>query len=186
METGWSGPERARPRAGMKLDTLDEQIIWELVRDGRISNKALADKLHVSPSTTLLRVRALKEAGVLESAHVKAHLPSVGLPVEALIFVTLVPQAGDAVQRFVKDSAVLANVINTFFVGADQAVIIHVACVSTDQLRDLVTMISRDPVVATTQTQIVFERLDGAQHMDGYAGFEDIRKPVDSEESWAF
>lgn len=178
MQMGWSGSQRAVPRGDVKLDALDKQIIWELCRDGRIPNKALADKLHVSPSTTLTRIRALKNGGVLESAHAKVHLTSVGLCVEALVFVSLLPQAGKEIQRFAKDAVVMSSTVNVFVVGGDQAVIIHVACTSTEQLRDFVIAVSMDPVVASTQTQIVFERLDALQHMDQFEGFDDLRKPI--------
>ena len=50
----------------MKLDRTDRHILAELQRDGRLSNRDLAEKVHLSESACLRRVRALDEAGVID------------------------------------------------------------------------------------------------------------------------
>jgi DNA-binding Lrp family transcriptional regulator len=47
------------------LDAVDRAILGELQRDGRLSNVALAERVHLSPSACLRRVKALEEAGVI-------------------------------------------------------------------------------------------------------------------------
>ncbi|WP_417719545.1 Lrp/AsnC family transcriptional regulator [Salipiger sp.] len=47
-------------------DRLDDRILQELLRDGRISNLALAEKVGLSPSACLRRVAALERAGVIK------------------------------------------------------------------------------------------------------------------------
>ena len=47
----------------MQIDRYDRQILQLLQQDGRISNQELADKIGLSPSPCLRRVRALEEAG---------------------------------------------------------------------------------------------------------------------------
>jgi len=48
------------------LDALDLSLLAELQLDASRSNQALADRLGVSPATTLRRVRRLVELGVIE------------------------------------------------------------------------------------------------------------------------
>lgn len=55
---------RSRP-AGMKLDAIDRHILQELQQSGRLSNLELAQRVHLSPSACLRRVKALEDAGVL-------------------------------------------------------------------------------------------------------------------------
>ncbi len=50
----------------MKLDRTDQAILTELQRDGRLSNRELAERVHLSESACLRRVRALEEAGVID------------------------------------------------------------------------------------------------------------------------
>ncbi len=54
---------RARPR--VELDEIDHQILAELAEDGRLSNVELADRIGLSPSPCLRRVKRLEETGVI-------------------------------------------------------------------------------------------------------------------------
>ena len=47
------------------LDAIDKRILRELRRDGRLSNLALAERVGLSPSTTLRRVQELERRGVI-------------------------------------------------------------------------------------------------------------------------
>jgi Lrp/AsnC family leucine-responsive transcriptional regulator len=49
----------------MPLDAVDRRMLEILQREGRISNAALAEKLHLSPSPCLRRLRALEQEGVI-------------------------------------------------------------------------------------------------------------------------
>lgn len=171
---------RSTPSQKVELDRLDEQILWELGRDGRIANNALAQKLHVSPSTTLLRMKALRERGVIRSIHADIDLGAVGLDLQAMIFVRLRPQARERIHGYASYVVMLAPVQSVFFMGGGDDFIIHVACTSTSQLRDFVAKkLSMDPAVASTQTHIVFDHFRGANHMDHVDGYEEMRAPLD-------
>lgn len=163
----------------VRLDVLDEQILWELVRDARVTNQDLAAKLHVSPSTTLTRVRSLKERGTLISSHAVVDPHAVGLPLQAMVSVRLHAQARPQVKAYTNRVMRLPNVLAAYFLGGPIDFLIHVACTSSEQLRDFVGVhLSMDPVVASTQTNIVFEHLDGARYMDAISGFADMRREI--------
>ena len=49
----------------MPLDSTDRRMLAILQQDGRISNAALAEQLHLSPSPCLRRLRALEQDGVI-------------------------------------------------------------------------------------------------------------------------
>ena len=49
-----------------KMDQINEKILRELARDGRMSNIDLADKVGLSPSACLRRVQELKRSGVIK------------------------------------------------------------------------------------------------------------------------
>ena len=49
----------------MEIDRYDRKILQVLQQDGRISNQELADRIGLSPSPCLRRVRALEESGVI-------------------------------------------------------------------------------------------------------------------------
>jgi DNA-binding Lrp family transcriptional regulator len=51
--------------AGPKLDSIDRAILAELQREGRLSNLELAQRIHLSPSACLRRVKSLEDSGVI-------------------------------------------------------------------------------------------------------------------------
>lgn len=73
----------------IKLDRTDRRILDLLQQDGRLSNVELADKVSLSPSPCLRRVRALEEAGVLREYVALVDPGRVGLGLLAFVSVTL-------------------------------------------------------------------------------------------------
>ncbi|MCU1438355.1 MAG: AsnC family transcriptional regulator [Naasia sp.] len=158
------------------IDEIDEQIVWELTRDARLSNKELAERVGVAPSTCLVRVRALQEQGVLRSFHAQPDMAALGLPIEAIVAVRLQAQARAQISTYARRVVTLPNVLNVFFLGGGDDFLIHVACASTAQLRDFVASeLSMDESVASTQTNIVFDHLLGARHMAPGGRWRDVR-----------
>jgi len=51
--------------AEVKLDSIDRAILAELQREGRLSNLELAQRVHLSPSACLRRVKTLEDSGVI-------------------------------------------------------------------------------------------------------------------------
>lgn len=52
--------------SGIKLDTIDRRILRALQENGRLSNVELADKVNLTPSPCLRRLRRLEDSGVIE------------------------------------------------------------------------------------------------------------------------
>ena len=73
----------------MKLDRTDRTILAELQHDGRLSNRELADKVHLSESACLRRVRALEDAGVIDRYAALVSQSKVGLPGNVFVSITL-------------------------------------------------------------------------------------------------
>ena len=73
----------------MKLDRTDRALLAELQRDGRISNRDLAERVHLSESACLRRVRALDEAGVIERYAAVVSQAKAGLPGNVFVSITL-------------------------------------------------------------------------------------------------
>ncbi len=176
-------PGKIRPE---ELDGLDEQILWELYCDADITNVALAEKLHVSASTTLARVKSLRQRGLLRHAHADVDLAGLGLPLHALISVRLRPQARPAITSYARTVSELPNVLEIFFLAGQTDFLIHVVTTSPEQLRDLVaSRLSTDPAVASTETHLVFDWHRDTDDPEartteplGLSGFEAMRVPM--------
>jgi Lrp/AsnC family leucine-responsive transcriptional regulator len=73
----------------MELDRYDRQILEILQRDGRISNQDLADRIGLSPSPCLRRVRTLEEAGLITGYRALLDAKKLGLSLMALIGISM-------------------------------------------------------------------------------------------------
>ena len=73
----------------MRLDRTDRALLAELQRDGRLSNRELAVRVHLSESACLRRVRALEQAGVIDRYSAVVTQSKVGLPGNVFVSLTL-------------------------------------------------------------------------------------------------
>ena len=61
------------------MDLVDRQMLQILQREGRISNAALAEQLHLSPSPCLRRLRALESSGLITGYRAELDREKLGL-----------------------------------------------------------------------------------------------------------
>jgi len=73
----------------MQLDRYDRQILELLQQDGRISNQDLADRIGLSPSPCLRRVRTLEESGLITGYRALLDAKKLGLSLMALIHISM-------------------------------------------------------------------------------------------------
>ena len=73
----------------MQLDATDIKILHYLQTDGRVSNQELADKVFLSPSSCLRRVRLLEESGIIQHYSAVLNPTALGLEVDAFVQVTM-------------------------------------------------------------------------------------------------
>jgi Lrp/AsnC family leucine-responsive transcriptional regulator len=90
------------PTLPQPLDDTDRKILTTLQDDGRISLADLAEKVGLSPSPCLRRMRLLEKAGVIARYVAMLDQQAVGLPVSVFISIKLASQKQDALDRFAK------------------------------------------------------------------------------------
>ena len=84
----------------MLLDGRDRAILRLLQMEGRLTNAELADRVGLSPSACLRRVRALEGAGLIEGYVALLSARAAGLGGVAFVLVTLDQQGRAALDRF--------------------------------------------------------------------------------------
>jgi Lrp/AsnC family leucine-responsive transcriptional regulator len=73
----------------VELDRFDRKILQALQQDGRISNQELADRIGLSPSPCLRRVRVLEESGLITGYRALVDAKALGLSLMALIHISM-------------------------------------------------------------------------------------------------
>jgi len=102
------------------LSATDLKILTELQRDGSLSNVALAERIGMSPSPCLRRVKQLEAAGLIRRYAALLDAPGLGLGLTAYVEVKVPQVAGvDVVSRF-KAAVMRESTITGCFVTAGQ------------------------------------------------------------------
>lgn len=73
----------------IELDRFDRQILQILQTDARISNQELADRIGLSPSPCLRRVRVLEESGLITAYRALLDAKALGLTLMVLIHISM-------------------------------------------------------------------------------------------------
>ncbi len=84
----------------MQLDRIDKRILEELQNDARISNLELADKVGLSASPCLRRVRQLEEAGLIRGYYAQLNASALGLKLTALVQISMDRHTPDRFELF--------------------------------------------------------------------------------------
>ncbi len=84
----------------MDLDRIDRRILAELQRNARISNLELADKVGLSASPCLRRVRQLEEAGLIKGYATLLNASLLGLKLMALVQISMDRHTPDRFEQF--------------------------------------------------------------------------------------
>ena len=85
----------------MKLDRIDINILSELQKNGRLTNLELADRVHLSASPCLARVKKLREAGFITGFSFQLDLARLADVLTVFTEVTLASHRNDDFARFV-------------------------------------------------------------------------------------
>ena len=99
------------------LDALDHALLHALQDDVRQTNRDLAAAVHVSPSTSSERVRALRESGVIRGYHADIAPAALGRHVQAMTAVTIRPPSRENIEAFRDWASALPEIAGVFVVS---------------------------------------------------------------------
>jgi DNA-binding Lrp family transcriptional regulator len=163
--TKLAGPPRGSPKdvRPADLDDVDHRILSSLHADARITNNALAEAVGIAPSTCHGRVRRLVDLGVIRGFYTDIDPIAVGMPLQAMISVSLQSNARGKIRSFIQQIRRRRQVIDVYFLAGADDFLLHVAARDTEDLRSFVVEnLNADADVAGTQTSLIFEHLRGA------------------------
>lgn len=105
----------------MQLDRYGRRILDLLQQDGRISNQDLAERIGLSPSPCLRRVRALEEAGLITGYRAQLDARKLGLTLMALIGISMDQHTPERFANFEKAVAEIPEVLECLLITGQQS-----------------------------------------------------------------
>ena len=139
-----------------KLDSIDRAILTELQREGRVSNQDLAQRVHLSPSACLRRVKTLEDNGVIAQYVALVNPRAVGKHGISFTIINLesmnTPQL-EAFEQAVRDQP---EVLDCFYVAGSNDYLIRFAYHDAEDLeRFHAEVLMRLPNVARSNSLLV-------------------------------
>tara|TARA_Y100000031_G_scaffold148535_1_gene184975 strand:+ start:1381 stop:1878 length:498 start_codon:yes stop_codon:yes gene_type:complete len=143
-----------------KLDEYDLKILNELQLRGRQSNAELAEKIHLSASQCLRRVRRLEEEGVIRSYAALLNPEALGLGIQAFIHITLEKHDEDPAKAFSNEIRDWEEVLGCWAITGDTDYLMHVVapCLKIFSALVLKRLLAQ-PMVASVKSSILLEEL---------------------------
>lgn len=105
----------------MKLDRYDRLILEVLQQEGRISNQELSERIGLSQSPCLRRVRALEESGLVTGYRAILDARKLGLTLMALIHISMDRHTPERFERFDATVRALPEVLECLLVTGQDA-----------------------------------------------------------------
>ena len=108
------------------MDAIDRNIIRTLQQNGRLSNQELADKIGLSPSPCLRRVRNLEKSGVLTGYAAFVDQDKYGLPLTVFVHIRLIRHSDDCIKEFEAGIERLDQVMECYLMTGQSDYLLHV------------------------------------------------------------
>ena len=149
-----------KPARKLRLDRIDRRILEQLQEDGRLSNQELAERVALSPSPCLRRLRGLERAGIIRGYAGLLDPLQVGLGLLAFVTVKLEKRGKMPVDQFTRAVQAWPEVIACFSMTGDMDYLMRVQVEDLEHYsRFIMEKLLKQPGVIDIRTNFVLERI---------------------------
>nr|WP_160620788.1 Lrp/AsnC family transcriptional regulator [Mixta intestinalis] len=144
----------------IKMDELDFRILRELQKDGRIPNNVLAEKVGLSPSPCLRRVKQLEESGAIARYVAILNPVAMGLDMTVFVRVWLRSQDAETVDNFARKVSALPQVVECHLMVGDCDFLLRVVAADLNAYRQFqIDHLARISGVQSLKTELPMQTI---------------------------
>jgi Lrp/AsnC family leucine-responsive transcriptional regulator len=142
------------------FDRTDRKILELLQADARVTNQQLAERVALSPSPCLRRVRALEEGGVIRQYVALLDAAHIGLALLAYVNVKLEKRGKMPVEQFTRAVLSWPEVIACYSMTGDMDYLMRVQVEDLDHYsRFIMEKLLKQPGVIDIRSNFILERI---------------------------
>ena len=120
----------------IELTEADRRILRVIQEEGRISNVALAERVGMSPSPCLRRLKRLEEAGVIDGYRARLDEQALGFGVVALVSVKLEKHTRERFDALIQAIQALDAVTDCYAVTGESDLVLRVVATDLEAFGD--------------------------------------------------
>ena len=109
-----------------ELDVRDRAIVRSLQEDGRLTNVELAERVNLSPSACLRRIRNLEQSGLIDRYTMLLDQKACGMTGNAFVNITLNQQGRAALDEFEAAIADIPEILECYLIAGGSDYILRV------------------------------------------------------------
>ncbi|HEX8725620.1 MAG TPA: Lrp/AsnC family transcriptional regulator [Gemmatimonadaceae bacterium] len=147
------------------IDQTDREILAALANNARLSNKELAARVGLAPSSCHERVRRLALSGAIRGFHAEVNPAVLGYGIEAMIAVRIPQHSRQNFEAFRDYVVTIPEVVDVYHVSGEIDFLVHVVARDAQHLRDMALdrFLSR-PEVGHIETELIFDHVRPPAH----------------------
>lgn len=150
------------------MDAIDRRIVRELQADGRLTNQELSERVHLSPSPCLRRVRNLEKAGIIEGYAAIVDQEAYGLPVTVFLQVRLDRHSEENVRLFEDAIRKIDEIMECYLMAGDRDYLLRVVVASLGDYEDFIRRrIHKIPGIASLDSSFAYGIVKRSQVLPG-------------------
>lgn len=124
--------------ANSELDEIDRKILRILQGDSRLTNAELSERVMLSPTPCLRRVKRLESEGYIQGYHAKVDRTKLGLSVMVFAQITLDQQIDSALEIFEEAIEKRPEILSCYLMTGDSDYLLQVVVRDLDHYAELV------------------------------------------------
>ncbi|SMO45179.1 Lrp/AsnC family transcriptional regulator [Gracilimonas mengyeensis] len=142
------------------LDRTDRKIIQLLQKEGRLSNKELAERIGLTTTPTLERVRRLEREGIIEGYGARVNKEAIGRGFVAMVSVTLKVHQLNLLEEFTSAIQEIPEILACYHTTGEGDFLLHVVAKDTKDYEQLMrNKLTTLPDVERLHTSIVLNTI---------------------------
>ncbi len=142
------------------IDTTDRRILEQLQENSRLTNVELADKINLSPSPCLRRIRNLESSGVIKGYMALVDQTAVDLPVSVFIQVSLERQVFSDLAQFEEIVRARPEVMECYLMTGDADYMLRVVTRDLEAYQQfLLEHLTQIPGVASIKSSFALKQV---------------------------
>ncbi len=139
------------------MDRIDQKILRELQLNGRLSNQELADRVGLSPSPCLRRLRLLEERGIISGYAALVDQKKVGLPINVFVSIKLERPTEAVIRRFEEGIQLLDEVMECYLMSGSHDYLLRVVTGDLQRFEQFVRgTLTTIPGIASVESSFAF------------------------------
>lgn len=144
----------------IRLDVFDYKILRALQAEGRLSNVELAERIGLSPSPCLRRVKRLEVEGIIQGYTARINRAKIGMGVTVFVSVGLERHREEEAERFRRAVLRLPQVVSCHAVSGDPDFLLEIVVADLNQYSEFVLKrLRRIPGVKHLHSSFALETL---------------------------